>query len=258
MTAVRLRPLARSLAVLALLGLAGCASLPRDEDAGPVRVPQNVRGPESWPREIRRVAVLPAHDASGRLTGEFVSGYDASWARALASTQRAEFVGVSRTTLFNWTGRETLDSTQPLPPGLLGRIAAETGSQAVMFLDLTEVAPYPPLSLAFRARLAAPADGETVWMVDEIFDTRDAATARGARRDARARESGAGDPTSAIQQSPSRFADHAFRAVAALLPPRLPDAPAGKPPAAAAKPGPDDADALRAKKFPVRADNTAR
>ena len=222
MNSARLRPLARALPLLALLlGLSACASAPL-ADSGPVRTPQNVRGPETWPAGVLRVAVLPAHDASGRLPSEFVSTYDTSWERALASAQRAELVAVSRSTLASWTGRETLDSTGALPPGLLRRVTAETGAQAVMFLDLLEVSPYPPLSLAFRARLADTTNGDTLWMADEIFDSRDAASARAARKDARAQGSGTGDVTTSIQQSPVRFADHAFHAVAALLPPRRP------------------------------------
>ena len=222
MSPSRLRRLARTLPFLALLGLAACAAVPALKDAGPVRHPQNVRGPDAWPAGFLRVAVLPAHDASGRLPAEFVGAYDASWSRALAATQRAEFVAIPRSRLSSLAGRETLDSTAALPPGLPGRIADETGAQAVMFLDLVEVSPYPPLSLAFRARLVDLDDADTIWMADEIFDARDSATARGARQEARAYASGVGDPAAAVQQSPVRVADHAFRAVASLLPPRGP------------------------------------
>ena len=218
----RLLRLARTVPFLALLGLAACSTVPELKDVGPVRHPQNVRGPDTWPVEFRRVAVLPSHDASGRLPAEFVGAYDAIWSRALAATQRAEFVALPRGRLSSLAGRETLDSTAELPSGLPARIAAETGAQAVMFLDLVEVSPYPPLSLAFRARLVAVDGAETIWMADEIFDARDSATARGARQEARAHASGVGDPTAAVQQSPARFADHAFRAVASLLPPRVP------------------------------------
>ena len=99
-----------------------------------------------------------------------------------------------------------------------GQVTAQAETDHV---DLVEVSPYPPLSLAFRARLVDLDDADTIWMADEIFDARDPATARGARQEARAHASGVGDPTSAVQQSPVRFADHAFRTVASLLPPRI-------------------------------------
>lgn len=242
------RPLRRSLPLalmVACLGLAACATPPRLEDHGPVRAPANVRGPAAWPEALRRVAVLPAHDATRRLPAEFVATYDDGWGRALAASQRAEFVAVPRALLSELCGRETLDSTAPLPAGLLGSLARATGADAVLFLDLTEVSPYPPLSLSFRGRLVATTDAETIWMVDETFDSRDAATARGARIQARASTRGAGDPVAGVMQSPSRFADHAFRAVTALLPPRRDEE----------TPASTD---VRAKSYPVRADAPGR
>ncbi len=239
------RLLARLGFALACLALAACTTPPRPADAGPVRVPANVRGPAEWPSGLSRVAVLPAHDATGRLPAEFVATYDQSWTRALIATQRAEFVAVPRATLLDLAGRETLDSSAPLPARLLQSLAAATGADAILFLDLTQVSPYPPLSLAFRSRLVTPADAATLWMADEIFDARDPATARGARLEARASARGPGDAAAGILQSPSRFADHAFQAVATLLPPRLSENCAETP-------------KLRAKSHPVRADVPGR
>lgn len=259
MTAPFLRLPALALATASLLAFSACSSLPKDPDRGPVRTPSNFRGPDAWPADITRVAVLPAHDATGRLPAEFAATYDFSWNRALALTQRAEFVAVPRATLADWSGRETIDSAAPLPPGLFQRVLAETGAQAVLFIDLTQVRPYPPLSLGFRARLATAPAGDTLWMADEIFDAGDGATARMLRVDARAQNSSAGDPTSAVMQSPIRLADHAFRAVAGLLPPRRPAPPPAKAPETASGATPAKRDAkdseLGAKKFPVRADN---
>ncbi|MEO0054876.1 MAG: hypothetical protein RLZZ50_823 [Verrucomicrobiota bacterium] len=261
MTASFPRLPALALAAASMLALTACSSLPKDVDRGPVRTPSNFRGPDAWPVEISRVAVLPAHDATGRLPAEFAATYDFSWARALALTQRAEFVGVTRATLSDWSGRETVDSAAPLPPGLFQRVLAETGAQAVLFLDLTQVKPYPPLSLGFRARLATAPAGDTRWMADEIFDAGDGATARMLRMEARAHNSTAGDPTTAVMQSPIRLADHAFRSVAGLLPPRRAAAPSPKESRAATtsggNAGTEDSkdDKLGAKKFPVRADN---
>jgi hypothetical protein len=233
-----LRPL---LPALLALALSACATAPRLDDLGPVRQPANVRGPAAWPASVTRVAVLPAHDASGRLPSDFVAAHDLAWGRALAGSHRAEFVAVSRADLAAWTGRETLDSTSALPPDLLARVAAQTGAQAIVFLDLAHVSPYPPLSLAFRARLVDAPVGATLWTVDENFDLGDPATARAARHEARARAAGAGDPSSALFQSPARLADHAFRSVATLLPPH--PAPVAKEPETT-------------KKMPIRADKT--
>ncbi len=216
-------------ALLALL--AGCSSVPRKlEDVGPVYTPTNVRGPAAWPETVVRVAVLPAHDIAGRLPSESLATYDPLWQRALGAAQRAELVAVARPELSAWTGRESFASTGLLPAGLLERLTRETGAQAVLFLDLTTVKSYPPLALGFRARLVSLPGGETIWVVDELFDAADAATARGARRHARTNSSAPGDAAHGVLQSPSRFGEYAFHAVAALLPPRpLPTPPPAKP-----------------------------
>lgn len=215
-----------SLLVLFASLLAGCSSLTTDPDLrGPVRVPANVRGSSIWLSEIRRVAVLPAYDATGRLTPEFVDAYNAAWSRALDQSQRAEFVVIDRRTLSVLTGRETISSTAPMPDALLASIVRETGAEAVMFLDLTHAGAYPPLSLGFRAKLVHTSSARIIWSVDELFDSADAPTARAARLFAKANAQGAGDPTTAVLQSPSRFASYAFQAVATLLPPRPSPAP---------------------------------
>lgn len=215
-----LRP---ALALVALLSLlSGCSVFSRKvEDVGPTYTPKNVSGPASWPIGLQRVALLPAHDVSGDLPPENLSAYDPIWQRSLSSAQRAELVPVARSQMAVWIGKESVASTGLLPYTLLERITRETGAQAVLFLDLTSVKSYPPLSLGFRARLAALPSGETIWVADELFDGADDATARSARRFARDNNSAPGDAAAGVAQSPTRFGAYAFHAVAALLPPRI-------------------------------------
>jgi len=211
---------------LALLA-AGCSTLdPRSDDFGPAYQPANVRGPAAWPAGLRRVAVLPAHDTTGLLQSNFVSSYDVSWRRALDRSQRAEIIGVPSVDVVTWTGRNSLASAGLLPVGFLERVVRETGAQAVLFIDLNHIKPYPPLALGFRARLVDLATGETIWVADELFDAANSDVARAARRYAREQASGVGDSAHGILQSPSRFSDYAFHAVATLLPPRTPLVPA--------------------------------
>ncbi|MCX6938296.1 MAG: hypothetical protein NTU80_10440 [Verrucomicrobia bacterium] len=231
------------LALVLLLG--ACSSVdPRGPDHGPVYTPRNVRGPDVWPEYVRRVAVLPAFDATNRLTAEFINGYDSSWRRALDHSQRAEFISLSRSLMTTWFSRASFSSSDPLPFGMLGRIGRETSAQAVLFLDLTHCSPYPPLTLSYRARLVDLKSGDIIWMADEIVDAADVETARGARRFARANSSQPGDAAYGVVQSPTRFADYAFQAVTAVLPPRT-------------NPISDDKkNTLTPKKNPNRADNT--
>ncbi len=205
---------------LALL-LSACADLPFGaRNQAPDFVPSNARGPAEWPGQIRRIALLPAHDVTGTLTAEFVATYDQVWADALQHTQRAEFVRLDRHTLAAWMGRDSIASTDALPSDLLAHIARETGAQAVIFLDVTHCAPYPPLGLGFRAKLVALPDARIIWVADELFDASDAATAHAAEHFAQRNATGPGEPGSAVRQSPMLFSAYAFQAVANLLPPR--------------------------------------
>ncbi len=202
---------------------AGCSTVdPRQAELnGPVYEPKNIRGPELWPPNFTRVAVLPAHDATQRLPAGFVSVFDETWRRSLSRSQRAEFINLSRASLLTWSGKETVDSTGLLPSGLLARIQNETGAQAALFLELNNCTAYPPLALAFRARLVQLETGATLWMADELFDGGEATTARGARRFAMARAPRQDSQDDGILHSPSRFSEYAFATVVDLFPPRV-------------------------------------
>jgi hypothetical protein len=172
------------------------------------------------------------------LPQEFVSAYDPVWATALQRTNRAEIVTIDRVVLARWIGHPSINSTDPLPADLLARVARETGAQAVLFLDLTQCTPYPPLALGFRAKLVSLADSRIIWVADEMFDAAEAPATHAAEHFAQRNADGPGDATSGVLQSPTHFAAYAFGAVADLLPPRVLPAPAGatspaKPPASA-------------------------
>ncbi len=235
---------------LALAVLATGCSTPH-APAVPARQPVNFRGLETWPTSVRRVAVLPAHDATGSLPADYLATHDEAWNRALAGSQRAEFVFVSRPTLQKLAGRPTLASAEALPARFLEKVAGQTGAEAVLFLDLVHAKAYPPLVLSVRSRLVAPDTGNTWWMIDELFDAADPGTTRALREEAKSRSQGPGDPVVASLQSPARFADHAFRAIAGVLPPRLsenePDNTKNATPPA-----------FPAKKHPPRADTITR
>ena len=206
--------------------LAGCAELPfGNHSSQPDYVPSNVRGPSEWPAPVRRVALLPTHDATGSLTPEFTAAYDPVWMTALEHTKRAELVSIDRATLARWIGHPSINSTDSLPSDLLARVARETGAQAAFFLDVVRCAPYPPLVLGFRAKLVSLPDARIIWVADELFDTADAATAHAAEHFAMRNADGPGDATSGVLQSPARFAAFSFGMVADLLPPHAVAAP---------------------------------
>ena len=119
---------------------------------------------------FKRVTLLPM---------TFPSGYgDEAWSREkcepllrekLIQTGRFEVVTVSPDQLRRWTGKNAWLSTERLPVDLLGRVQAETGCEAVMFVHLNGLSAYPPLSVSWRMRLVRVVDGQTVWAVEDSF-----------------------------------------------------------------------------------------
>lgn len=207
----------------ALLVGTGCSHLPRrgSADGGPFYVPANARGTVTWPEQIRRIAVLPADGRATSLPEDFIVTYDASWRDALQGTQRAEFVPVTRPQLARWAGAPSIDSTAALPPQLFDHLAAATGADAVLFLDLTSCTAYPPLALGLRTKLVDLRTGAIVWACDERFDAGVPAVANAARRFSRTHVNrSSGSPEATVLQSPARFGAYALDAVASTLPPR--------------------------------------
>lgn len=183
----------------------------------------NVYGPSSWPAEIDRVLVLPAHDTT-RTIGEIgLAQLDRTWLKRLHGSQRAEFVQISRERLNRNIAVKSQNSTDPLPPDWLSRLARETGAHAVVMLDLTHVRSQGDLALGVRAKLVRLSDVAIMWMIDESFDSRDHAVAEAAQAFTRPRWGShqVGDSSIAIRQSPTLFAIYAFDATLRHLPPRI-------------------------------------
>jgi hypothetical protein len=209
--------------LLVMLSAAGCTTKQVNaiNDEGSVYTPRNITGPVRWPEDIRRVAVLPVADATGALPQNFVTTYDAPWLAALQQSQRAEFVPVDRPTYARWTNAPRPPvSTSALPADWASRIAAGTGADAAMLVDVTLCSPYSRLSLGLRAKLVRFDTGEVVWAADESFDAADPEVARAARRHARAGLMGREADALAVLQSPSKFAAYAADAILSRLPRR--------------------------------------
>lgn len=186
----------------------------------------NVRGHPIWPDDVRRVAVLPIHDATATLTELPLLHYDQQWVAALQHSQRAEFVMVPREQLRLWHNQRSWHSSMPLPHDYLDRIAESTGAQAVVFVDLTTLlAPTRP-TLGFRVKLVRLADANILWITDEVFDLRDPKVAKAARSYAKRQNSRhhREDATITLRQSPAALASFAFFQTVKELPVRIPDA----------------------------------
>jgi hypothetical protein len=211
-------------AVLALtliaagLGLAGCEHPSAVDSAriGPFFKPINFAGDARLPLGFRRVVLLPIHadPYAGYDTAEML---DPVIAEALVKEQRFEVVPLSRADCARSFGTPDIDSTSALPHDFLTILGQKFGAQGVLFVDLTAYAPYRPLAIGFRSKLAAVASGRIIWSFDELFSTNNSAVANSVRRYYLGgdRQSEPFDPSPDNLTSPRRFAgyvaDAAFR-----------------------------------------------
>lgn len=222
-----LRLLSSFAVLLGSLLLSGCDTLPLPKAdgarTGPFYTPANVRAAPRLPENVRRIAILPCGAADPRLTEDTLRDLDRILATGLTRSARAEVSTLDRPTLARIAGRPNLLSTALIPVDFLDRVAAQTGADAVLFVDVTAYSPYPPLVLGLRARLIGIKDAAPLWNFDNIVSTADPSVVNSARaRALKSTPAGAapGDRSHAVLQNPPAFADFVADTVWATLPPR--------------------------------------
>lgn len=219
-------PLLATLSAVALLTLAGCSTFSKPDGAvtGPFYAPANVRGVAVLPVEIRRVAILPVAADGPLITEESLITLDRTLATTFNRAGRAELSPVDRTTFARIAGgNRSLVSTSVLPNDFLNRIAKITGADAVLFVDVTAYAPFPPQVLGLRSRLVSVKTGEPLWNFDNVFTANDPTVVNAARRHilrAPVSTQAPADLSLTVLQNPERFADYASSATWATLPTR--------------------------------------
>jgi hypothetical protein len=213
-------------AAVVLPGLTGCTSLIPKPDAaltGPFYTPANVRKIERMPETIHRIALLPCAAVGPRLASDTLGQLDRVLGDALTRAARAEITQVPRDRLALLTGRPELASTSVLPAELLPRIAADTGADAILFVDVTAYSPYPPLVFGLRARLVDAKDGSSLWNFDNVFTAADPTVVNAARAHSLGRTTSTATPADfsyTVLQNPLTFADYASAATWKTLPAR--------------------------------------
>ncbi|MET0262918.1 MAG: hypothetical protein ABW223_08465 [Rariglobus sp.] len=210
----------------ALLTLAACKSpLPKRDPAltGPFYTPTNVQAVPLFPVAVRRVALLPAASNDPKITEETLRALDRTLVNTLTRSARAEVATVPRDVLVRITGRSSILSTAVLPADFMKRVAAETGADGVVFVDVTTASAYPPLVLGLRSRLIDMASGQPLWHFDNVFSATDPTVVNSARAHNIQRTSASASPgnlTYTVLQNPLSFADYVSTATWATLPPR--------------------------------------
>lgn len=218
---------ARFLALLGATGinlLNGCSTKPLTNPiVGPNYAVSNVfRQDSTLPVHIRRVAVLPL--SYKEATVAFVAGQQSLepvLQSELIKAGRFESVFIKPEQLKQWTGRERFDAYENLPSELFKLLADKTGSEAVLFVALSEYKAYPPIAIGWRMTLAAN-NSDILWSVEEIFDASDRAVSNSARRFDRdhIRNSPVLEDSRSILLSPTRFGQYTLQAVLDTLPNR--------------------------------------
>lgn len=226
----RPRALARAAALasasalaLGLLCWSGCSEIPRVDAAksGPFFTPRNVTGTTRLPALVRRVAVLPVAAPRG-LTEDTLNQINEAVVNQLNLTGRFEVVTVSREDLRRLVGLPAVASVDALPQDLLEKVKQSSGADGVLFTDVTNYSPYPPLSIGLRMKLVQFGSGEILWAADNVFSASDPAVSNSARKYALklGSDRGPGDLSHTVLQNPSRFASYAAGASFETLPPR--------------------------------------
>jgi len=196
-------------------------------NSGPGHTPTNhYRQAETLPRSFKRVALLPL---TSRRLGDIESSRAAleqALHAELSKGARFEVVVISPSELRQWTGRTEWSASDPLPQDFFIRIQAGSGCDGVLFAELTEYKPYPPLAIGWRLQLLDVNGPSVWWAVDELFDASESTVANSARRYHLAHAGKPLELTDAgeILISPRRFGSYTASAVVATCPGR-----AGKP-----------------------------
>ena len=113
---------------------------------------------------------------------------EASLQSELEKTKRFEVFAVSKEQMRQWTqeAKTTWRADEPLPMDFFDKLQKETGSDAVLFCQITRYNPYPPLAVGWKMVLASRAAGtnavpQILWQVDDVADAGDPQTAHAAR-----------------------------------------------------------------------------
>lgn len=213
-----------SLVILATacLVLTGCESVPSMDSArtGPYFIPQNVRGVDRLPANVRRIALVPVAGLA-TVPESSLARLDEAFLAELTRSARAESILVTRDLMARLTGSRQLFSTDALPHDFFAKLSGATQADAVLFVDLTAYAPYPPLKLGIRAKLVGIASGQMLWAFDNLFDANQPSVVNAARKhylDANPSSSRKGDLSSTVLQNPSRFGTYVASATFVTLP----------------------------------------
>jgi len=163
---------------------------------------------DKLPDEVIRVAVLPVY--SDKLEGGILDNIDETFKGELIKKNRFEVVPISRQQLSLDFHRTQFSSVEVLPTDFFGKLEGISGSNALLFIDITQFNAYKPVALGVRCKLVDIKSGEILWAFDTLFDSGNPIVAVAARRFQLGHQKTEYplDSHATILKSPNRFAQY--------------------------------------------------
>jgi hypothetical protein len=202
---------------------AGCSSIPGLKPEV-LYVPTNIYvQTNAFDFKLKRVAVLPiTTQGSAEVMESGVETLQPLVVTELNKSKRFDVVVVPVEKVKQWTGQGQWKADAPLPQNLLKQVKELTGSDAVLFCQLTRYHPYQPMAVGWKLSLIRNADQQIIWSADEVFDAGNPEVAAAARHYYVQNVGGASalvDPET-ILRSPTKFGQYTLNALFATLPVR--------------------------------------
>jgi len=175
------------------------------------------------PPTLRRVVVLPlACNAQPPDLSDGRDALDPILRSELVRAKRFEVVPVCGADLQRFTGSDTWDGSEALPPHLLEWLRDNYDCDAVLFCRLTEFHAYPPLAVGWRMKLVDVRSQRILWAADEQFDAGQPPVRNSAACFAFENEASMGGSSDEwlVRNSPRRFGQYAAAQLLATLPRR--------------------------------------
>lgn len=206
--------------VAAALTACGCTTIhENDYVQGPDYEVENIYQ-TTLSTEVKRVALLPlaaARDDRNHESG--VAALEPLLQKGLVTRQAFEVTPVSRNWLNRQTGQSVWRLGDPLPHDLIPKIQQAYGCDGVLFAQLTEYDPYPPMRVGWHLKLVAGPEATIAWSADEVFDASRQDVVNSARRFYQSHQWGvrANGHSRAILDSPRRFGAYSVSEVLSSL-----------------------------------------
>lgn len=130
----------------------------------------NIYSVDALPRSIQRVVVLPLNSrveiAPEALDVLFVAFY-----AELLKQLRFECLPIEKKELHALFGKIDFFSNEVLPDNFFSLIRKNTQGDAVLFVEITHYQPYKPVALGVRCQLIDAETKNSLWVLDELFDS---------------------------------------------------------------------------------------